>query len=57
MLELHKTIRVLHIIPYTIVLILFYDQDWERRAFKVMKNEYFLVFLVVGLFSPSYWAG
>ena len=57
MLELHKTIRVLHIIPYTIVLILFYDQDWERRVFKVMKNEYFLVFLVVGLFSPSYWAG
>ena len=49
MLELHKTIRVLHIILCTIVFILFYDQDWEGRVFKVMKNKYF--------FSIFWWLG
>ena len=56
MLELHKTIRVSHIVACPIVVILFYKQRWQGEVLKVMKND-FLVFLAVGSFSPIFWAG
>ena len=36
-LQLHQTIRVLHVVMYPIAFILFYDRNWQGRVFKVMK--------------------
>ena len=47
MLELHKIIRVSHVVACPIVVILFYDRDGKRGVFKVMKNDQFVVFLAV----------
>ena len=40
MLELHKTIRVSHVVPYSIVFILFYERGWQGGVFKVMKKDH-----------------
>ena len=47
MLKLHKIIRVSHVVAYQIVFILFYERSWQGGVLKVMKNDYFLVFLAV----------
>ena len=39
MLELHKIIRVSHVVAYSIVFILFYDRGEQGGVFKVMKND------------------
>ena len=42
----------------TNVFILFYGRDWERRMFKVIKNDNFLsIFVSLGLFAKEFWAG
>ena len=54
MLELHKIIRMSHLVPSQIVFLLFYERGWQGVWFKVMKNHHFLVFLAVSiLFSKS----
>ena len=45
MLELQEMIRVLHVVPYSIVFILFYGQGWQGGVFKVMKNDFFYIYI------------
>ena len=47
MLELHKIIRVSHVVAYPIFFILLYEQGWQGEVFRVMKNDHFLVCLAV----------
>ena len=35
MLELHKIIRVSHVIVFAVLFIFFYEQSWEGGVFKV----------------------
>ena len=56
-LELHKTIRVPHIVVCSIVFVLFYDRSCQGRVFKVMKNNYFLIFSVVCVPFPKFLGG
>ena len=44
MLELHKIIRVSHLVACPVVIILFDEQSSQERVFKVMKNDHFLFF-------------
>ena len=46
-LQLYETMRMLHIVVCPIVFLLFYERGWQRGVFKVMKNDLFLVFLVI----------
>ena len=58
MLELQEMIRVLHVVPYSIVFILFYGQGWQGGVFKVMKNDFFFyIFYPFWSPSPSFWVG
>ena len=55
MLELQEMIRVLHVVPYSIVFILFYGQGWQGGVFKVMKNDFFFyIFLPVLVSFPKF---
>ena len=56
MLELYKIIRLSYVVAWSLVFILFYERRWQGGAFKVMKNDDFLVFLAVGFFFPRFWA-
>ena len=47
MLELHKIIRVFHVVACRIGFLLFYERGWQGRVFEVTKNDRFLVFLAV----------
>ena len=47
MLELHKIIRVPHIVARPFVFVLFYEQCWQGGVFRVVRNDNFLVFLAV----------
>ena len=38
MLTMHEMIRVLHLVAYPILSILFYGRNWQGRVFKVIKN-------------------
>ena len=54
-LELDEIIRVLHMVAWANVFILFYVQDWERRIFKVTKNDNFLsIFVSLWLFAQNF---
>ena len=53
MLELQKIIRVLHVLAWPIVFILFYKRRWKEGVFKVMINDHFLVFLAVWVLFPK----
>ena len=53
MLELRKIIRVSHVVRWTIVFILFYEQSWQGGVFKIMKTDHFLVFLAVWVLFPK----
>ena len=57
MLELHKTIRVLHVVIWPTVFISFYDRYWQEGVFKVIQNHHFLVFLAVWVLPTRFWAG
>ena len=46
-------ITVQHVDTCPIVSILFHGQDWQGGVLKLMKNDQFLVFLVVCVFSQS----
>ena len=46
MLQLHEPIRVLHIVTYPTVFILFYDRCWREGVFKPIKNDHFLIFFL-----------
>ena len=52
MLELHKLIKVSHEVACPIVLILFYEGNWQGGLFKIMKNDHFLVLLAVWVLFP-----
>ena len=54
MLELHKIIRVLHLIAPPIIFILFYERSWQGRVLKVMEKDDFLVFLAVWIIFPKF---
>ena len=47
MLELYKIIKMSHIVSCPIVFPWFYEGAWQGGVFKIMKNDHFLVFLVV----------
>ena len=51
-LHLYQMIRVPFLVACPIVL--FHDQNWQERVFKVMKNDHFLVFLVVWVLFPMF---
>ena len=53
-LHLYQMIRVPFLVACPIVFILFHDQNWQERVFKVMKNDHFLVFLVVWVLFPMF---
>ena len=46
-LHLYQMTRVPYVVACPIVFILFHDRNWQERVFKAMKNDHFLVFLVV----------
>ena len=52
MLELHKIIRLSHVIACTIVFILFYERGWQGGVFKLLRTIIFLVFLAVLVVFP-----
>ena len=52
MLEMHKIIRVLHIVVCPIVFLLFYEWGWQREVFIIMTK--FLVFLAVWILFPKF---
>ena len=55
MLEVHKIIKVSHVVVCPIVFILFYDRDGQEEGFKVMKIDRFLVFLAYWVLFPRFW--
>ena len=54
MLELHKVIKVSHEVACPIVLILFYEGNWQGGLFKIMKNDHFLELLAVWVLFPKF---
>ena len=47
-------IRELHVVPFPVIFIWFYDRDWQEGVLKVMKNDHFLVALVVWALFPKF---
>ena len=52
--EMHKMVKVSHVVAckllffcFMITFLLFYDGGWQGGVFKVIKIDYFLVFLAV----------
>ena len=56
MIELHKIIRLAHVVACVIIYILFYGRGWQRGVFKIKMNDHFLVFFFRfgGLFPNLY---
>ena len=54
MLELQKRISVSHGVACPIIFTLFYEVIGTGGVSKVMKNEHFLVLLVVWVFFPKF---
>ena len=48
-LELHKIIRVPHVVAPPIVFVLFYGRDWKGYLFKVRKNDHFFNSFIIFL--------
>ena len=42
--KLHEFTRVLYVVPYPIVFLLFDDPDWQGRVLQNKKSDHFLVF-------------
>ena len=57
MIELHKIIRMSHVVACPIVFALIYERGCQGRVFKVIKNDLFLVFLAVSGLFPKFLAG
>ena len=53
-LELHKTIRVSHVVLYLIVFTFFDDRNGQGGMFKVTENDHFLVFLTIWVIFPKF---
>ena len=53
-LKLHEVIRVLQVVAFPIISILFEDWDWQGGVLKVMKNDHFLVILAVWVLLPKF---
>ena len=53
MLELHRIIRVPHVVAPPIVFILFYGRDWKGCLFKVRKNDHFFNSFIIFLLLPQ----
>ena len=49
-LKLHEMIRMLHVVPYAIVFILFDDYNWQKGVLRLMKYDPF--FSIFSKFSP-----
>ena len=49
----HEIVGVVHVFVCKIVFILFYGRDWQQGVFKIMKNDYFFIFLSVFVFFPQ----
>ena len=47
MLELRKIIRMSYLVTCPSVFLLFYERDWQKVVFKVIRNDHLLVFLAV----------
>ena len=54
MLELHKIIRVSHVVACPIVFLLCYERGWQGGKFKVIKNDHFLMILAVWFLFPKF---
>ena len=52
-LEVHEMIRVLHLVACPMVFNLLCDRVHQGGMLKLVKNDYFLVFLTI---PPSFWA-
>ena len=52
-LQLHKTIRVLHVVPGQIVFIWFYDQHWQGEVLKF--RSCFSIFSRLDPFAQVFW--
>ena len=58
MLKLRKIKYVSHAVVCPIVFILLYDQYWQGRVLKIMKNNrFFSIFCCFGRFPQVLWAG
>ena len=53
LLELHKIISLSHVVTCPVVFILFYERSYQGGVFKVVKNDYFLVFLANWVLFPK----
>ena len=51
---MHETIRVPRVVALANVFALFFDRDRQGGVFKVVKNDNFLVFLVVWVHFPKF---
>ena len=47
LLKLHEVIRVLNLVAFAIIFVLFDDSDWLGVVLELMKNDQFLVLLAV----------
>ena len=45
-MELHKIIKVSHVVACPFAFLLFFERRWQEGVFKIMKTHHFLVFLV-----------
>ena len=57
MLELHEIVSMSHVVVCQIDFKLLCAQGQLGGVVKLTKNDYFLVFLTIRSFSPSFWAG
>ena len=57
MIKLHKITRLLHVVAFPTVFVLFYERGLQGGVFKVIKNNHSLVCLAVWGLIPKFWAG
>ena len=53
MIKLHKIIRLLHVVAWPVVFVLLYARGWQGGVLKAIKNDHFLVYLVVEGLVPK----
>ena len=47
--------RELHVVPFPVIFIWFYDRDWQRGVLELMKNDHFFsIFSRFGLFHQVF---
>ena len=55
-LKLHEMKRVVNVLAYPIIFVLFDDPDLQEVVLELMKNDQFLVLLGVWVLSPKFLA-